>query len=542
MLFIITSLSAGISSVQAVGPNQNDFYQWWGTGFGDLPDDSNQIQNMSYLFPVQFMSPYYSGIMTAELDVNDDEDWFSFIVAGTFNSTLGTYQATEELDIQITYSNTYTSPSNGSVYNNNFLINLYDWNMALINSSTTTNPGFVSTSGTTATPGNCCGYYVQVIRNQGYGSYDTEFWLRSTSSGNPGTSGQNDLGFGTDLPDSQNLAINGNYVVQLTGLSPVYSGIALGELDVGDNQDWFVVNLDVIDGLEIEINYSPTSTSPTNGTVYNNEFELAIFDSNNNQIDYSYQNNPEIVTTNASTSSHGGTIYVQIIRISGYGQYDLELWTWNTQSGGGSTSNQNDLGQPNYDLPDSSTALQSDPNFPLPLNGAAPLYSGIDYAELDLNGDNEDWLSFTLDANEGFAFQITYAPTSISGTTTYNNEFDLFMFDANMNQIDSSIGNNPEYVTTNNTATIPGGNPHGGTIYIQIYRYDGFGTYDLEFWTWSTSSTGGEATEVGDNKYRTPVMVEELLVQEMLCLISWNKITILLQHRAPHCYQYTVMV
>ena len=24
-----------------------------------------------------------------------------------------------------------------------------------------------------------------------------------------------------------------------------------------------------------------------------------------------------------------------------------------------------------------------------------------------------------------------------------------------------------------------------------FYRYDGFGTYDLEFWTWSTSSTGG---------------------------------------------------
>ena len=52
VLFILTSLSVGIGSVNAVGANQNDFYQWWGNGYGDLPDDINQIQNMSYLFPV----------------------------------------------------------------------------------------------------------------------------------------------------------------------------------------------------------------------------------------------------------------------------------------------------------------------------------------------------------------------------------------------------------------------------------------------------------------------------------------------------------
>ena len=46
LLFILTSLSAGIGGVNAVGANQNDFYQWWGNGFGDLPDDINQIQNM----------------------------------------------------------------------------------------------------------------------------------------------------------------------------------------------------------------------------------------------------------------------------------------------------------------------------------------------------------------------------------------------------------------------------------------------------------------------------------------------------------------
>ena len=203
LLFLITSLSAGIGGVQAVGPNQNDFYQWWGTGNGDLPDDNNSAQANYPTFAIQYMAPYYSGILTAELDVNDDEDWFSFIVAGTYNQSTGNYEASEYLDIQISYSNTYTSPTNGTVYNNNFMINVYDWNMALINSSTTTNPGFVSTSGTIVTTGNCCGYYVQIIRNSGYGSYDTEYWLYNVASSGPGTSNQNDLGVQNyDLPNT----------------------------------------------------------------------------------------------------------------------------------------------------------------------------------------------------------------------------------------------------------------------------------------------------------------------------------------------------
>ena len=65
------------------------------------------------------------------------------MVGGNFNANLGTYEATEELDVQITYSSTYTSPSNGTVYNNDFQLNLYDWNMTLINTSSSNNPGFV---------------------------------------------------------------------------------------------------------------------------------------------------------------------------------------------------------------------------------------------------------------------------------------------------------------------------------------------------------------------------------------------------------------
>ena len=107
--------------------------------------------------------------------------------------------------------------------------------------------------------------------------------------------------------------------------------------------------------------------------------------------------------------------------MNGYVDYEIQFWTWIVST---SVTSQNDLGLTNYDLPNSNTALQSDPNFPVSLAGAAPFYSGVNYAELDLNGDNDDWMSFTLNPNDGFAFQITYAPTSTNGATTYNNEFD----------------------------------------------------------------------------------------------------------------------
>ena len=290
-------------------------------------------------------------------------------------------------------------------------------------------------------------------------------------------SNQNDIGTsGGDLPDnlsSPTSIPNLIFSNSITGTGDLVQGT--------DDFDYLRVSLAANEGIAVELSFNSVD-----------DFDLAVFDSNFMLIDDSFMLNPEQVTTNGST--HGGMVYIEIYGayfggVVASGSYTITIWKFTSSTTNPTT--QNDLGQPNYDLPDSGTALQSDPNFPLPLNGAAPLYSGIDYAELDLNGDNDDWLSFTLDANEGFAFQITYPTTSTNGTTTYNNEFDLTMFDVNMNLIDQSIANNPEYVTTNNTVTIPGGNPHGGTIYIHIYRYAGFGTYDLEFWTWSTSSTGG---------------------------------------------------
>ena len=253
---------------------------------------------------------------------------------------------------------------------------------------------------------------------------------------------QNDLGYNTDLPNTHSLAPT----MSLNGMSPHYSGILTGELEVGDDQDWFAVTLDANEGLEVEINYAPTYTSPTNGTVYNNEFDLGIYDSNHNQIDFSFLNNPEIVTTNSSLQPHGGTIYVHIYRYAGYGSYDLELWTWSTSSGGGGPT-QNDLGT-GGDLPNTIT----NSNIPNLAFSGTTTVSG----QLDPGSDDYDFFTVNLAANEGLAVSLSF---------DIADDLDLGLWDSPQHNtvVTSYTSANPEYVTTNGSF---GSNAQ--TVYIEI--------------------------------------------------------------------------
>ena len=151
-------------------------------------------------------------------------------------------------------------------------------------------------------------------------------------------------------------------------------------------------------------------------------------------------------------------------------------------------ANQNDFGL-SMDLPDNMSGVNS--SFAANLSGFAPVYFS-DFGELDVN-DDEDWLAVNLAANEGLALQLSFNTTYTSANgSTYTNDFDLAIYDANGNSMDSSYMFNPESVSTNNSAT-----PHGGTVYVQVYRYDGYGFYTLDIWTFSTSTgngTGGNGT------------------------------------------------
>ena len=112
------------------------------------------------------------------------------------------------------------------------------------------------------------------------------------------------------------------------------------------------------------------------------DFDLGLWDSaQHNIVVTSYtSNNPEYVTTNGSFGTNAQTVYIEICTANhgspvNDNNYSVTLWKFSTSTS--SVSSQNDLGVQNYDLPDTGTAIQSDPNFPLVLNGAAPLSSGL---------------------------------------------------------------------------------------------------------------------------------------------------------------------
>ena len=386
-------------------PPQNDL----ATG-ADLPNQLTSTTNIPNLA--------FSGTTTVSGQLfpgPDDYDYFSVNLAANEGLAVSlSFDAADDFDLGL-----WDSPQHNIV----------------VTSYTGANPEYVTTNGSFGTNPQtvyveiCTAHHGGTVNNN---NYTVTLWKFSTSTTQP-TTNQTDLSIPNyDLPNTQSsLLSDPMWPIAFNGLAPLSSGNEYAELNPNDNYDWLAITIDSYESVAFEVSHNQTSVN--NGTTYFNDVVLSLYDANMNLVDYSIGNNPGYVTMNNSGSgagSHGGVVYVEVARLNGYVDYEIQFWTWIVST---SVTSQNDLGLTNYDLPNSNTALQSDPNFPVSLAGAAPFYSGVNYAELDLNGDNDDWMSFTLNPNDGFAFQITYPTTSSSGVI---NEFDLFMFDANMNQLD----------------------------------------------------------------------------------------------------------
>ncbi len=153
---------------------------------------------------------------------------------------------------------------------------------------------------------------------------------------------QNDIAMGMDLPDNSTTVSSSGATMMLNGYAPYSSNTSYGELDVGDDQDWFAISLNTNESITVQIEYNYTFTS-SNGSTYYNDFELHLYnlDSAGNLflLDSSITNNPEVVTTNSSTTPHSGTVYVKILRYDGYGTYALDVWTHTTSTSNGTGGN-----------------------------------------------------------------------------------------------------------------------------------------------------------------------------------------------------------
>ena len=139
---------------------------------------------------------------------------------------------------------------------------------------------------------------------------------------------QNDLNSGGDLPDNTSVNIT-NYI-----FTNSYTGS--GELDYGDDNDYLRVALNANQGLSATLSF-PSSTTFSNGTTVTNDFDLIFYDANLTMMGSSWMSNPESLSTNTSTAAHGGMVYIDILRYSGVGTWNLTLskFTVSNGSGGG---------------------------------------------------------------------------------------------------------------------------------------------------------------------------------------------------------------
>ncbi|MDP6199611.1 MAG: hypothetical protein QF531_02470, partial [Candidatus Poseidonia sp.] len=137
---------------------------------------------------------------------------------------------------------------------------------------------------------------------------------------------QNDLNSGGDLPDNTSVSIT-NYIFTST-----YSGS--GELDYGDDNDILRVALNANQGLSATLSF-PATTTFANGTTVTNDFDLSFSDSQQAFMGMSWANNPETLSTNTSTTAHGGMVYIDIYRYSGAGTWNLTLTKFTVGSTGG---------------------------------------------------------------------------------------------------------------------------------------------------------------------------------------------------------------
>jgi hypothetical protein len=284
---------------------------------------------------------------------------------------------------------------------------------------------------------------------------------------------QNDLNSGGDLPDNTTVNIT-NYIFGST-----YTGT--GELDWGDDADYLRVALSNTQGLSATLSFANTTTF-SNGTTVSNDFDLGLYDSSLNSIAFSWNSNPESVTTNGS--SHGGMVYIEISRWSGSGAWTLNLYKFTVNNGsggngtgggggGGSITNCTGNNTTNPDIlePNDTTGTAS-PASILPLSCTG----------LSIDSINDiDFFEINMIAGVTYYANITFTHT--------NGDIDAGWDTAGGTSLDSSTStSNIESMQV--TATV------NQTTYLDVYPWT-FGsttfanTYDIEI---TTDNPGGGQT------------------------------------------------
>ena len=280
---------------------------------------------------------------------------------------------------------------------------------------------------------------------------------------------QNDLNSGGDLPDNTSVNIT-NYIFTST-----YTGS--GELDYGDDNDILKVALSANEGLSATLSF-PSSTSFPNGSTTYNDFDLYFYDSQLNTMGSSWGSNPETLSTNTSSSPHGGMVYIDISRYSGTGTWNLTLSKFNTSSssggGGSSVSNCSGAGTVTSDIlePNDNTSTATSASLlPLSCTGLSiHSTSDVDYFEIDMIAGVTYYVNVSL-VNANGDLDIGWESATGSYLTGSGSS--------------ANVESMQLYASTNQTT------------YVRVYGWlSATNTYDIEITT--DNPGGGQAFETVD--------------------------------------------
>lgn len=252
----------------------------------------------------------------------------------------------------------------------------------------------------------------------------------------------NDAGSGGDAGDSTSTAFylpasNGTYYGNLTSST--------------DESDYYAVNMSTNTGITAQL-ISPSGA----------DFDLILYSSSGSLIDSSYSTSVDDITSNGSAVG-GTTIYIEVTRWTGSGQYTLQIWIFSTAGQPG--SNQDDAGSGSDAGSDASTAIS--------LTAANGTVDGW----ISDQWDNNDWYSVTVPTNHYMFVDII----SFANATFYGSYISIL--DSAGSTIDSDWGNTWSTVSTN------GSSVGGQTIYIQMHSSSDEGDYNFSY---NFASTAGQ--------------------------------------------------
>ncbi|MFL2963688.1 MAG: hypothetical protein ACJZ46_05585 [Candidatus Thalassarchaeaceae archaeon] len=347
-----------------------------------------------------YSSTYYGNLSST----NDTDDYYSINMSNdtgiyvevNFDTTNNDYDLYLYSSSQTTIDSSYSWSSNESV------------------SSNGTNVG-----GTTI--------YLKVEAYSGSGNYTMIISIFSVY-----TVSQNDANTGGDASDSQSTPTN------LSPFNATYYGYVDNNMD---EYDWYSFNIPNNHSISASLSWNNTSTQI--------DLDLHLFDSNSTYLDYSYDFNPENVSS--GSASIGGTTVTLLVRAwSGADNYTLMVYFDNISDS--EVFNQNDANSGGDVSGDFSSAYN-----------------------LTANNTYYGWISDSGDVNDIYS---VYVPPlfAIEATMFWNNsadDYDLGLFDENENLIDSSFYSSPEFVESAGT------NVSDSVVYVVIQAGTGEGNYSV---------------------------------------------------------------